>query len=149
MPDHPAHRLAEMAANAAQELRGYVNPSDPFPWELSAADRLELLPHLHGAVSQLAACIAALSQAGSNGTAKHWLAEGAQRMLSGCDAAAVAYNLLADNPDKVISARISSLDFPNGPVSAEPGSGPAREPRQPVRQARRSGRQALPRERRR
>jgi hypothetical protein len=98
MAEHPAHGLAAMAENAAEELRGYVNPADPFPRELTGADHLDLLPRLCSTVSQLAGCIASLAEVTADETARHWLAEGAKRIESGYYAVQVGYNLLADNP---------------------------------------------------
>lgn len=87
-----------MAENAAEELRSYVNPADPFPWELTRADHLDLLPRLYSTVSQLAGCIASLAETTADETARHWLAEGAKRIESGYYAVQVGYNLLADDP---------------------------------------------------
>ena len=44
MTEHPAHQIAQMTATAAGELRGYMNPAGPFPWELTDGDHLALLP---------------------------------------------------------------------------------------------------------
>ena len=152
MAEHPAHGLAAMAANAAEELRGYMNPADPFPWELTATDHLDLLPRLYGTMSQLAECVASLAQATTDETAKRWLTEGAKRMRTGCDHVKVAYNLLeddpgdqpdsapsarsaqvtADSPDKTVGAggprTHSSLDFPNPVAPSTPtrATGPRR-----------------------
>ena len=47
MAGHPARQLARMAADAAGELRGYTDPADPFPWELTEDDHRAILPRLH------------------------------------------------------------------------------------------------------
>ena len=62
MTEHPAHQIAQMTANAAEELRGYMNPADPFPWELTDGDHLALLPRLSTAICDLAACIDGIAQ---------------------------------------------------------------------------------------
>jgi hypothetical protein len=98
MAGHPAHGLAAMAANAAEELRSYVNPADPFPWELTGADRIDLLPRLYETVSQLAGCIASLAEATADEDARRWLTEGANQIASGYRAVQVGYDLLADDP---------------------------------------------------
>ena len=44
MADHPARQLARMTADAAEELRGYTDPADHFPWELTEDDHRAILP---------------------------------------------------------------------------------------------------------
>ena len=46
MNRHSAHQIAETVMYAAEELRGYMNPDDPFPWELTEDDHLAILPRL-------------------------------------------------------------------------------------------------------
>jgi hypothetical protein len=82
---HPAHQIAEMAANAAEELRGHMNPADPFPWELTDDDHGALLPRLRGAIAGLAVCIDGIAQMTADRGASRQLAEGAARMLADCE----------------------------------------------------------------
>ena len=63
MTGHPARQLARMAADAAGELRGYTDPADPFPWELTEDDHRAILPRLHHAIADLAVCIDGIAQA--------------------------------------------------------------------------------------
>jgi hypothetical protein len=82
---HPAHQIAEMAANAAEELRGYLNPADPFPWELTDDDHRALLPRLRGAIADLAVCIDGIAQMTADQGASRQLTEGAARLLADCE----------------------------------------------------------------
>ena len=84
MSRHPARQLARMAADAAEELRGYTDPADPFPWELTEDDHRAILPRLHHAIADLAVCIDGIAQATGDEHAKQQLAEGIGRLLSGC-----------------------------------------------------------------
>ena len=84
MAQHPARQLARMAADAAEELRGYTDPADPFPWELTEDDHRAILPRLHHAIADLAVCIDGIAQATADEHAKQQLAEGIGRLLSGC-----------------------------------------------------------------
>ena len=84
MAGHPARQLAQMAADAAEELRGYTDPAAPYPWELSEDDHRAILPRLHHAIADLAVCIDGIAQATADEHAKQQLAEGIGRLLSGC-----------------------------------------------------------------
>src|SRR5208283_2708518 len=80
MAGHPARQLARMAADAAEELRGYTDPADPFPWELTEDDHRAILPRLHHAIADLAVCIDGIAQATADEQAKQQLAEGIGRL---------------------------------------------------------------------
>jgi hypothetical protein len=82
---HPAHQIAEMAANAAGEPRGYLNPADPFPWELTDDDHRALLPRLRGAIADLAVCIDGIAQMTADRDARRQLTEGAARLIGDCE----------------------------------------------------------------
>ena len=120
MTDHPARQLARMAADAAEELRGYTDPADPFPWELTEDDHRAVLPCLHHAIADLAVCIDGIAQATVDEHAKQQLAEGIGRLLSGCahlSAATATLSPPSMEPDTepVITtqpARLSAADFP-------------------------------------
>ncbi|MGH3410751.1 MAG: hypothetical protein ACRDRJ_50890 [Streptosporangiaceae bacterium] len=122
MADHPARQLARMAADAAEELRGYTDPADPFPWELTEDDHRAILPRLHHAIADLAVCIDGIAQATGDEHAKQQLAEGIGRLLSGCahlSAATATLSAPGTEPDTepVIAAqpaRLSAADFPAG-----------------------------------
>ena len=120
MADHPARQLARMAADAAEELRGYTDPADPFPWELTADVHRAILRRLHRAIADLAVCIDGIAQATADEQAKQQLAEGIGRLLSGCTHLSAATATLSPpgaEPDTepVITsqpARLSAADFP-------------------------------------
>ena len=120
MADHPARQLARMAADAAEELRGYTDPADPFPWELTEDDHRAILPRLHHAIADLAVCIDGIAQATDDEQAKQQLAEGIGRLLSGCahvSAATATLSAPGTEPatEPVITAqaaRLSAADFP-------------------------------------
>ena len=120
MSQHPAHQLARMAADAAEELRGYTDPADPFPWELTEDDHRAILPRLHHAIAHLAVCIDGIAQATGDEHAKRQLAEGVGRLLSGCShvsAAGAMLSLPGEKPDAEPAitpkpAQLSAADFP-------------------------------------
>ena len=147
MADHPARQLARMAADAAGELRGYTDPADPFPWELTEDDHRAILPLLHRAIADLAVCIDGIAQATADEQAKQQLAEGIGRLLSGCahvSAATAALSSPGEEPDAepVITtqpAQLSAADFPAAmtagmlhavttPTAQAPGSAAATSP---------------------
>ena len=136
MTDHPAHQLARMAADAAGELRGYTDPADPFPWELTEDDHRAILPLLHHTIADLAVCIDGIAQATGDEHAKQQLAEGIGRLLSGCthvSAATAALSSPGRQPDAayVQLARTGRCDHVHQvPQRASPGrSGRARSSR--------------------
>lgn len=116
MSQHPAHQLARMAADAAEELRGYTDPADPFPWELTEDDHRAILPRLHHAIAHLAVCIDGIAQATADEHAKRQLAEGVGRLLSGCShvsAAGAMLSLPGEEPAITPQpAQLSAADFP-------------------------------------
>jgi hypothetical protein len=120
MTQHPAHQLARMAADAAGELRGYTDPADPFPWELTEDDHRVILPRLHYAIAHLAVCIDGIAQATGHEHAKRELAQGVGRLLSGCahvSAAGAMLSLPGGEPDAEPAttpqpAQLSAADFP-------------------------------------
>ena len=120
MTDHPARQLARMAADAAGELRGYTDPADPFPWELTEDDHRAILPLLHHTIADLAVCIDGIAQATGDEHVKRQLAEGIGRLLSGCahvSAATTTLSAPGAEPDAepVITtqpAQLSAADFP-------------------------------------
>ena len=105
MTGHPARQLARMAADAAGELRGYTDPADPFPWELTEDDHRAILPRLHHAIADLAVCIDGIAQATGDEHAKQQLTEGTGRLLSGC---------------AHLSAASAALSAPGAESAAEP-----------------------------
>jgi len=166
MTDHPAHQLARMAADAAGELRGYTDPADPFPWELTEDDHRAILPHPHHAIAHLAVCIDGIAQATADEHAQRQLAEGIGRLLSGCAHVSAATATLSfpgrePDPEPVITtqpAQLSAADFPAAmtagvlqaattPTPQSPGPAaaisPARtRPSRPIRAAPRTGKRS-------
>jgi hypothetical protein len=82
--EHPAHRIAEMAADVAEELRGYLAPAVDLPWELTEDDHRHLMPRLCDAVARLADCIGSIAHATTDEDAKGQFIEGARTILRGC-----------------------------------------------------------------
>src|ERR1700751_2602974 len=107
--EHPAHRIADMAADVADELRGYLAPPADLPWELSEDDHRDLMPRLCDAVARLADCIGSIAQATTDQDAKGQFTEGARTILRGCAQVQAAGTVL-----------------PGGP--RRPGPGPATRP---------------------
>ena len=120
MAGHPARQLARMTADAAGELRGYTDPADPIPWELTEDDDRAILPLLHRTIAELAVCIDGIAQATGDEHAKRQLAEGIGRLLSGCAHVSAATAVLSSpgkEPDAepVITtqpAQLSAAGFP-------------------------------------
>jgi len=92
--EHPAHRIAEMAADVAEELRGYLAPAVDLPWELSEDDHRDLMPRLCDAVARLADCIGSIAQATTDQDAKGQFTEGARTILRGCARVQAAVTVL-------------------------------------------------------
>ena len=85
MNRHPAHQIAETVMYAAEELRGYMDPDDPFPWELTEDDHLRaILPRLRHAIWAIAGCIDGIAQATADEHAKRQLT-GSVQAGAGCD----------------------------------------------------------------
>jgi hypothetical protein len=73
-----------MAADVAEELRGYLAPAVDLPWELTQDDHRDLMPRLCDAVARLAECIDSIAQATTGENAKRQLTGGARTILRGC-----------------------------------------------------------------
>lgn len=82
--EHPVHRIAGMAADVAEELRGYLAPAVDLPWELTEDDHRYLVPRLCDAVARLADCIGSIAQATTDEDAKGQFIDGARTILRGC-----------------------------------------------------------------
>jgi hypothetical protein len=85
MNRHPAHQIAETIMYAAEELRGYMNPDDPFPWELTDDDHLGLLPRLRKAIWDITECIDGIAGATPGERVKGKLTKSIQDLQAGCD----------------------------------------------------------------
>ncbi len=122
MTEHPAHGIARMVEGAATELGGYLDPRDPFPWELTEQDHRAILPLLDRAISALSACLDGISQATAGGYARQQLTDGKYRLVQA--SAGVRLAVLSYEPDEhddlpgeeqetvTEPARLSAADFP-------------------------------------
>ena len=122
MTEHPAHGIARMIEGAATELGGYLDPRDPFPWELTEEDHRAILPLLDRAISALSACLDGISQATADDYAKQQLTDGKYRLVQA--SAGVRLAVLSYQPDEqddvpdeepetaIQPARLSAADFP-------------------------------------
>jgi hypothetical protein len=122
MNEHPAHGIARMVEGAATELGGYLDPRDPFPWELTEEDHLAILPRLDRAISALSACLDGISQATADDYAKGQLTEAKYRLVQA--SAGVSLVVLSCEPDEpddapgeepetvTQPAHLSAADFP-------------------------------------
>ena len=81
MNRHSAHQIAETVMYAAEELRGYMNPDDPFPWELTEDDHLAILPRLDRSISALADGIRGIAQATGDEYAQRQLTDSYHRLV--------------------------------------------------------------------
>ena len=122
MTEHPAHGIARMIEGAATELGGYLDPRDPFPWELTEEDHRAILPLLDRAISALSACLDGISQATADDYAKQQLTDGKYRLVqasAGVRLAVLSYepdeqdDVPDEEPETVTQpARLSAADFP-------------------------------------
>jgi len=120
MTEHPAHGIARMVEGAATELGGYLDPRNPFPWELTEEDHRAILPLLDRAISALSACLDGISQATADDYAKQQLTDGKHRLVQA--SAGVRLAVLSYEPDDqddapgeetaTQPARLSAADFP-------------------------------------
>jgi hypothetical protein len=120
--EHPAHGIARMIEGAATELGGYLDPRDPFPWELTEEDHRAILPLLDRAISALSACLDGISQATADDYAKQQLTDGKYRLVQasvGVRLAVLSYepdehdDVPDEEPETVTQpARLSAADFP-------------------------------------
>ena len=122
MTEHPAHGIARMVVGAATELGGYLDPRDPFPWELTEDDHRAILPLLDRAISALSGCLDGISQATAGDYAKQQLTDGKYRLVqasAGVRLAELSYepdeqdDMPGEEPGTVTQpARLSAADFP-------------------------------------
>jgi hypothetical protein len=134
MMEHPAHRIAGMAADVAGELRGYLAPAVDLPWELTEDDHRDLVPRLCDAVARLAECIGSIAQATTDEDAKRQLTEGARTIPRGCAHVQAAGTVLlgeqrgAGPGAAARPPQLAASDFPQpmtGHLLQAAGAGPA------------------------
>jgi hypothetical protein len=120
MTEHPAHRVAQIAADAAAELRGYLDPDVTIPWELTEDDHRAIVARLHDAISELVTCIEGIAQATADERAHRQLTDAVARMRHGCVQISAATATLGRPKDQPHSrahmvtrpAQLSARDFP-------------------------------------
>jgi hypothetical protein len=120
--EHPAHGIARMAEGAATELGGYLDPRDPFPWELTEDDHRAILPLLDRAISALSACLDGISQATAGDYARQQLTDAKYKLVqasAGIRLAVLSYepddqdDAPGEEPETATQpARLSAADFP-------------------------------------
>lgn len=120
MNRHPAHQMAETVMYAAEELRGYMDPGDPFPWELTEDDHRALLPRLERSISALGDGIHGIAEATADEYEKQRLTDAYHRLVQA--SAGVRLALLsssADEPDRAVGpAALAATGFPQ-PITAD------------------------------
>jgi hypothetical protein len=138
MTEHPAHRMAQAAADAAAELRGYLDPDVTIPWELAERDHRDVLARLQSAIAEFATCIEGIAQATGDERAHRQLTDAVARMRHGCvhiSAAAATLGRPDDQPRPrahVVTrpAQLSARDFPAA-MTSDVLRGGTDEPLQP------------------
>jgi hypothetical protein len=99
MNKHPAHQMAGTVEMAAAELRGYMDPDDPFPWELTEDDHRGLLPRLDRAISALGDSIRGIAAATGDEYAQQRLTDSYHRLVQASANVRLALSSLDDEPD--------------------------------------------------
>ncbi len=123
MNRHPAHQLARSAELAAEELRTYANPDEPFPRELTEDDHHDLLPPIRKAIADLAESINRIARATTDEGVKEMLTESARHIETGCDGIDEAQRAMEDSgpeaePDTTMQpAALAASSFPH-PITA-------------------------------
>ena len=123
MNRHPAHQIAETVMYAAEELRGYMNPDDPFPWELTENDHLGILPRLDRSISALADGIRGIAQATGDEYAQRQLTDSYHRLVQASAGVRLALSSFDDESGKELEtaaepAALAASSFPQ-PMTAD------------------------------
>jgi hypothetical protein len=116
MNRHSAHQIAETVMYAAEELRGYMNPDDPFPWELTENDHLAILPRLDRSISALADGIRGIAQATGDEYARQ-LTDSYHRLVQASAGVRLALSSFDDESGKELEtaaepAALAASSFP-------------------------------------
>jgi hypothetical protein len=99
MNRHPAHQMAGTVEMAAAELRGYMDPDDPFPWELTEDDHRDLLPLMERAIMALGDSIRGIAAATGDEYAQQRLTDSYHRLVQASANVRLALSSLDDEPD--------------------------------------------------
>jgi hypothetical protein len=123
MNRHSAHQIAETVMYAAEELRGYMNPDDPFPWELTENDHLAILPRLDRSISALADGIRGIAQATGDEYAQRQLTDSYHRLVQASAGVRLALSSFDDESGKELEtaaepAALAASSFPQ-PMTAD------------------------------
>jgi hypothetical protein len=123
MNRHSAHQIAETVMYAAEELRGYMNPDDPFPWELTENDHLAILPRLDRSISALADGIRGIAQATGDEYAQRQLTDSYHRLVQASAGVRLALSSFDDKSGKELEtaaepAALAASSFPQ-PMTAD------------------------------
>lgn len=123
MNRHSAHQIAETVMYAAEELRGYMNPDDPFPWELTENDHLAILPRLDRSISALADGIRGIAQATGDEYAQRQLTDSYHRLVQASAGVRLALSSFDDESGKEVEtaaepAGLAASSFPQ-PMTAD------------------------------
>ncbi len=123
MNRHSAHQIAETVMYAAEELRGYMNPDDPFPWELTENDHLAILPRLDRSISALADGIRGIAQATGDEYAQRQLTDSYQRLVQASAGVRLALSSFDDESGKELETAaeptaLAASSFPQ-PMTAD------------------------------
>lgn len=99
MNRHPARQMAGTVEMAAAELRGYMDPDNPFPWELTEDDHRDLLPRMERAIMALGDSIRGIAQATGDEYAQQRLTDSYHRLVQASASVRLALSSLDDEPD--------------------------------------------------
>lgn len=122
MNRHPAHRMAVTVMDAAEELHGYMDPDDPFPWELTEDDHRDLLPCLERAIIALGDAIRGIAQVTGDEYAQQRLTDSYHRLVQAKASVGLAMSVLVDEPGEdpetaAEAAGLAASSFPQ-PMTA-------------------------------
>jgi hypothetical protein len=123
MNRHSAHQIAETVMYAAEELRGYMNPDDPFPWELTENDHLAILPRLDRSISALADGIRGIAQATGDEYAQRQLTDSYHELVQASAGVRLALSSFDDESGKELEkaaepVALAASSFPQ-PMTAD------------------------------
>jgi hypothetical protein len=135
MNRHPAHQMAETVMYAAEELRGYMNPDDPFPWELTEDDHLALLPCLDRSLTALGDGIRGIAQATGDEYAQRQLTDSYHRLVQARAGVRLALSSLDDEPDEADDEPGEELETAAQPAALAASSFPRPMTTQALREA--------------
>ena len=137
MDRYPAYQAAETIRYAAEELRGFTDPDNPF-WELTENDHRTLLPHLEQAISALGDSIREIAKATGGEYAQQRLIDSYHRLVQAKANLGLAMSELDEEPEGQTDDRsaqvLAGRSFPHGPAAGmRPGSDAGTTPERSAR----------------